>query len=330
MPNQGSSKIWRFFAIIIIAGAVGCTESNSTVPQFVNRAHESPSPSTTPSPPQNLDERAGIERLIYRIGPIDLPKGQAAEVMVDDPFVMTFQLDRARWVTGFLPKLVDAQGAALPGELLHEVLFSNLHDDNPLCAAKSGGNPFFAATSLLQPLDFPAGHGYPLLAGDGIESRVILKNPTPQDYRSVFFEMTFVTRDMNEFSRLKTVTPIFMEMDPCTHAPLQIPPGEFSSQTTTVVMPISGSLVVGLALLDDYGAFMTLEKKDSVEPFWKTSALIDTEHRVTELTKNPLVDPAGLPLAEGDELTLQIGYDNTSDAWRYDAIAGAMLYISTE
>ena len=98
--------------------------------------------------------RHGRSSLVYHVGRENLPPATAPNY--DNPITYHFQVDEPVWVTGFTPKVVDASGKELPGELLHQAIAINLHEDNQLCGG-GGGNPFFMATSMLTALELPKG-----------------------------------------------------------------------------------------------------------------------------------------------------------------------------
>ena len=274
--------------------------------------------------------QAGLEKIVFHVGPIDLPGNTRPEQFLDRPLSMRFQLDTPMWVIGFEPKVIDADGAKLPAKLLHRALLINKHETNSLCPQSNDGNPFAVASSLLTNVDFPEGYGYPVLPSDPIEAEVILQNPDETSYINVFFEITILAKPMNEFVALKDVHPIYVDFDPCTNEPLAIKPGDFSEESVSHSLDEGGSLVFAHGVLQDYGVAVSLKMDDEVEPFWRARARLNETHSIVDLENNPFEDPAGLPLKKGSELTLSASYDNFSKSWIEAASAGAMIYLARD
>ncbi len=312
-------------ASLLVSGCGGNAES----PDFgSSEDSSSPSPDQgTPSVGDNLTNEAWQQRLIYHIGPMDLPAKSGAEAMIDAPLTLRFQTDESIWVTGMIPRVVDASGGELPSTLLHTAMVANLHEENPFCASGTGGNPFFIASSMLTEVDFPEGYAYPILPTDPLEARVVFVNPTEQAYTGVTFELTLVTRPMNEFADLMDIKPMLVESDPCTHAPLSLEPDTVSERTATVALTIPGDIVVIQGVLQDYGSRLELGQDGAVEPFWSAEAELDDTYRLTQLSNNPLVG-AGVAVKAGEALTMKAVYNNESSSWLKAATAAIMLYTT--
>lgn len=323
-----SKKFFRvllFWALFLFPLVESCTEGSSA-PPYENGSSSSVQSPATPSISENLAQQAGVEKVIFHAGPIDLPAHSDIREMMDRPLTMRFQTDKEIWITGFLPKLVDASGAELPGQLLHEATISNAHEENPLCAGSP--NPFFVANSILTEVELPKGYGYPVLPTDPIETRVVLKNPTDASYVNVFFEIALVTKPMSEFGNMSDVKPVLIEQNPCDHASSAVAPHTFDSKEKTYELISNAKLVAANALLGDYGSSVSLSKGDENQPFWKAEAELDGTHAIKGLIGNPLEDTEGISLNTGDRIKLTATYDNTSNNWLQAAAAGAIVYLS--
>jgi hypothetical protein len=156
----------------------------------------------------------------------------------------------------------------------------------------------------------------------------VLKNATDQSYAGVYFELTLVTRPMNEFTNLADVKPMLIEMDTCAHAPLTVEPGEFEEQKATYRVPSSSKLVVAFGALQDYGSSVELTAGTEMEPFWTANAELDENHKILQLSNSPYVDSGGVTFSAGDPIMFGVTYDNTSDKWLKTATAGAMVYVA--
>lgn len=322
---EKSAGIAAFF-IFLSLNLMGCS-NGSAPPPFGGRAEDpAPSVATPPSVDEALAEEAGTEKLIYHVGPVDLPARADVETMIDRPLSMRFQTSKELWVTGFKPKVVNANGEELPAELLHQAIVFNMREENPLCAGAP--NPFLIASSILSEINLPQGYGYPILPADPIEASVILKNPTDVSYIDVFFEFTLTARPMSELADFKDVKPVLVEMNPCDHATIEAPPHEVKQQNATYQVPMKSKLVSANAVLQDFGSAIELTKGGEIMPFWRAESILDNNHHVTALTGNPFEDSEGIEFGSADRITLGVSYDNSSDLWLKGATAGAMIYLA--
>jgi hypothetical protein len=324
-------KIKRFAVVslfLLQALPSGCSSAGDA-PAFLETPSGDISVVTEePAVNEELANAAWEQRLIYHVGPVDLPAHTEGATALDHPLILRFQTDEAVWVTGFTPRVVDAGGSELPATLLHEAMISNLHEANDLCGTTTEGNPVFIATSLLTEVKLPQGFGYPVLTTDPLEARVILVNPTDQSYVGVFFEIALEARTMNEFSSMEDVKPMLVEPIPCTHESLAVEPGSFTERTATHAVETAGKVVAIAGVLQDYGSELSLSMNGSTEPFWRAEAKLDAEHHLIGLTNNPLFAAGAATFKTGDPITLHITYDNVSSFWLQGATAAAMVYVA--
>lgn len=316
--------------LICLLVLAGCSKSPGSEPNYTRP--EASGTDESPGSPSMIEDRlaleSGLKKIVYHVGPVDLPSGLSVAEMIEKPLVMNFQTDEAVWVVGFSPRVVDSNGGELPPELLHLAIVSNRHEGNPLCSDAVGGSPFAAATSVLTEVNLPQGYGYPILATDPLEARVILKNETDESFVDVFFELTLLARPMGEMVNLRDVKPLFVELDPCDHETASVAPGEFVELGATYQVPFDSDLIVAHGILEDFGSVVELTAKEETTPFWRAEARLDENSRIVELSDDPFEDPAGIPFKEGDLITLGIAYDNTSRSWLNGATAAAMVYVA--
>lgn len=311
--------------LILLALLAGCSKSGAGDPNFLKS--ESAEEGATNEPAMQMV--SGVEKLIYHLGPVDLPPKAQGSDGVQDPIVLSFQVDEAKWLVGFEPRVVDSKGNDLPSELLHQAVVINKNEENALCPGSSG-NPFLMSNALLTQANFPSGYAYPLLSTDPLEAEVMLKNESGESYSGVYLELTFLVRPMDAMADFKDLRPVLMEKNPCDHVPPDLPPLGLVEENVSAKLPFAGNLVMSLGLLQDYGAELVLSKNSEPEPIWRMTAQIDEDHKLVELTNNPYEDPAGISVREGDDLTLRYSYNNTKEVWLKYASASAILYISQE
>ncbi len=317
-----------FLALATMAMA-SCAKP-SDVPSFVN-SQEGPEDGPIADPNLVNDRLAldrGLEKIVYHVGPVELTAGLRAEEMAEKPLVMHFQLEKSAWAVAFSPRVVDSKGRPLPGELLQMAIVSNLHEENPFCAEAAAGNPFMATNSLLASVSLPDGYGYPILASDPLQARVVLKNPTETSYTDVFFEITLAVLPMGEFTSLRDVSPYYVELSPCDHKPASIAPAEFFEIEASYQVPRSADVVAVQGFIGDFGATLDLFAKGAQNPFFSAVANLDEESKITSLYQGDFGEGGAYALKAGDELTLRATYDNRSKGWIHSAESAAMLYAS--
>lgn len=267
-----------------------------------------------------------VQKLTYKLGPFTLTAGQKAIVMWESPGSITFQAEEPLWVTSFTSSVEDESGGTLPDNLLHMAVLSNGSEKNPFCADKEVGNPFIAATSTTKDIELPDGVGYPVLPTDQLDAKVILQNPTTQDFSGVYFKFTITALSMKAAKNYKDVMPMMLNVDPCDYAPMAVAPKEFVKKNVTFTIPEDGLLTKAYGLLQDYGVEVSLTESEQPTPFWEAKAELSSDHKIISLA--PFEDPAGIPLKAGDEISLGVAYDNPADQWQSSATGAVMAYLT--
>ncbi len=322
-------KIGLAFLAIMIAS---CTQGAGQGPTFVDSGISPVGSGLNGDVPTVPVITSEVQKLVYHVGPIDLPAHQQAEIMAKTPAKLDFQVTEPVWMTGFTPQIVNDRGDILSGNLLHKAILINKHEANPLCTTGEAGNPFAVASSTLTKVHLPDGFGYPLIPEDPLQARVVLNNHSDEDLFGVYFSFELETVPMSKTPTMNDVRPLLLDIDPCTYQALSIEPGKFLEQSKTFKMPSAGRLLVASGVLSDYGVWVSLSQSNgntpSLTPFWMAQAELDDLHRLINLSPNPFVDESGKELRAGDSLVLGTAFDNFSDKWRNDATAAAMIYLA--
>lgn len=267
------------------------------------------------------------QSLSYRIGPFDLAAGTSPEKMREHPGEITFHVDESLWITGFTPRVEDAEGNPLPGDLIYLASVKNQSEENPLCSAESKGNTFLAATSTMKDITMPEGYGYAVLPEDKLHASVILRNATDVDYQNVYFSFTIVGEPMKTSKATQDVLPLLLDTNTCQHQPLAVEPGGYVTRKEQFVLPESGKLVAAFGLMQDRAVKVSLStSSDDSAPIWQAEAAINASHQITHLP--PFKDAAGIPLRSGDNLFLTVAYQNFSESWYNDATVSAIVYMA--
>ena len=314
-------------AVICLFTACSSTPSS---PPFEHPDTDAPAPNLAPSVDEDIAKEMGVKRIIYHVGPVDLPAHTDVDVMLEKPMVMRFQTDEPVWVTGFSPRIVDANGSELPSDLLQLAVISNVNENSDLCSDAGGGNAFMAASSVLSEVHLPDCFGYPILSTDPIEAKVILKNESTESYVNVYFELELIAKPMDESTNMRDVKPVFVELDSCNHNTISVAPGQFSEHTVSYSIPYDGKVIHASGILADYAAGVSLSAGGSPSPFWQATAVLDEDHKIVMLDGNPFEDISGVKISDGEEITLDVSYDNFSDSWLAGATVGAMVYVAID
>jgi len=327
-------KKTKFIIIIIIVSMsfISCTKGESGL-EFVAQ-EETPSASVSDDQDSAINERlaeeSGIRHFLYHVGPVDLPAHTKLDEALEEPISMNFRVDKSLWIIGFKPRVIDATGAELPSDLLFQAIISNEHEENTLCKEGATGNPFISATSNLTEIELPKGYGYPVMETDPLEAKVILYNPTDISYVDVSFELDVIAREMNEFTGMKDVKPLLLDVDPCTHMPIQLEPESFEEQEASFDLPGSGSVIVGQGIVQKFASYVELFKGKDTTSFWRTEAILDENYNIVELIGNPFEDPDGQHFGKDDKITMKVAYENLGKSWFKGASAAAMIYYSID
>lgn len=313
-----------YMVVSVTAAALSaCNGANGRPPDLSSQALANASAQTTDHP------KTTVQKLNYTFGPFRLEAGTAAAPMASKDGKLSFHVDSPIWMTGFEPHVVDAKGNPLPGKLVQIVVLSNAREANSLCSTQQTGNPFAATTSMLQKITLPEGFGYPLLPEDPLEAKIVLRNPTETDYTDVYFTFTLTAEPMDVASHKKDVAPLLLDVDPCDHAPITLPPNGMVEKKGEFVAPEDGKIVKAVGLLQEYGVSVSIEaSKDAAKFSWLAKSQQDDNHQIVSL--DSYEDSKGAAVKKDDPISLGVVYDNFSTEWMNDATAAAMVYIARD
>lgn len=270
-----------------------------------------------------------IQKLNYTFGPFRLTAGAAATPMAGKDGQMTFHVDAPVWMTAFEPHLVDSKGITLPKNLVQLVVLSNSRETNSLCTTRQTGNPFAATTSLMQGITLPQGYGYPLLPEDTLEAKIVLRNPTDEDLSDVYFTFTITAEPMDVASYKTDVFPMLLDVDPCDHTPITLPPNGMVEKKGAFVVPEDGRVVKAQGLLQDFGISVSVDTDAESSKFtWSATAQLNDEHHIVSL--DMYESTKGADVKKSSAMKLGVVYDNFSNDWVNDATAAAMVYIARD
>jgi len=309
-----------------------CRGSESGIPLFNS---EKPSASKAPSPNESsgMDDRLaleqGLEKLTYRVGPINLPAHMDAGDMAEKPLSIKFQTTAPVWFLGFSARVIDGNGKKIPNELLNYALMINLHDASSLCSDSSTGTVFVAASGNVNEFELPKGYAYPILATDILEARSSFRNDSNDEYNEAFLELTILVKSMNDMAKMTTVKPMFFEQDTCKHSLSSIPPNRAESFLSTYTMEDNSQLIAAYGILGDYGTEVQLESNAGTSSTWDAFAQLDEDHHIVSII--PSDSNEQTPQIKKDEkIDLKFFYDNISERWLDSVPSGVMAFFTIE
>lgn len=314
--------------LLLVAAAIhllpSCSQGSGS-PQLLNPELNSINQIDDSQEVQSINSSTALTRHTVQLGPFELKANTTANVMRFNPGRLIFSVDEALWITKVETQLKDVSQKNLPSSLLHLALFSNRGEQNTLCQGKQTANPFAASTSNLQKINLPDGYGYPVLPSDELEIKVILRNPTDEDFDNVFFKVVIEGIPLSSGERLKDVAALLLENEPCTHMPLSIEPGSMLNHEQRFAMPEDGKLVAAYGLLQDYGVEIALTKDGNEGTFWQAFASLNSDHQVMSLPSYQ--DKAGIDFKAGEGIVVASTYHNDSTEW-IEAPTAAMVYVA--
>lgn len=306
----------------LMTALTACNGASGQAPDMSSQAISQSTAQATPP-------KTTVKMLNYTFGPYRLPAKSSAKSVTSKDGKLSFHVDSPVWMTGFEPRLVDGKGKALPGQLVQLVVLANGSSANPLCATRQTASPFAATTSLLKKTDLPEGYGYPLLPEDTLEAKIVLRNPTDDDYNDVYFSFTLTAEPMDVANHKKDVAALLLDLDPCDHSSITLPPNGMVEKRGEFVAPEAGKLVKALGLLQDYGVSVAIEaSKDASKFNWSANSQLDENHQIVSLGEYD--SDKGAPIKKDDPIRLGVVYDNFSNRWVNDATAAAMVYVARE
>lgn len=321
-PMMKQRELKSMGLVVVALGVSACNGASGVAPDMSSQAISQSTSQATPP-------KTTVKMLNYTFGPYRLPAGTSVKSVTSKEGSLSFHVDAPVWMTGFEPRLVDGKGKALPGQLVQIVILSNGREANSLCIQRQTPNPFAATTSLLKKTSLPEGFGYPLLPEDPLEAKIVLRNPTNEDFNDVYFSFTLTAEPMDVANHKKDVSTLLLDVDPCDHSGITLPPNGLVEKKESFVAPESGKLVKAAGLLQNYGVSVTIEAREEEDRFsWSTQSQLDENHHIVAL--EDFNSEQGAPIRKDDPIHLGVVYDNFSNRWVNDATAAAMMYIARD
>jgi hypothetical protein len=258
---------------------------------------------------QQLD--AATHTITLREGPLTLPANTNHMMMPQPPDVFwIIPLDG--FLRAYAPRLVDANGNAVPGTVLHHTAFWNTDRSDFLCPNKEE-HIFGAGSELTNWIEIP-GYGYRVQKGDRIRIETMVHNPTPKSYDQVYLEVKIPYADpqsATDKASTKSVYPTWMDVQSCGNSGYNLKAGK-NENTGTVTVKYNGVLLGVGGHMHDYAKQIVLEDTTRKETVATLDANVDAKGQLLSMPVVTFFDRGGYKFAAGDELRITATYDNTT------------------
>ena len=254
---------------------------------------------------------AATHTITLREGPITLPANTSHMNMPQPPDVFwTIPLDG--FLLSYTPRLVDANGNAVPGIVLHHTAFWNTDRSDFLCPNKEE-HIFGAGSELTNWIKIP-GYGYRVQKGDRIRIETMVHNPTATSYDKVFLEVKIPYADSSsptDKATVKSVYPTWMDVQSCGGSSYDLKAGK-NENTGTVTVKYNGILLGVGGHMHDYAKQIVLEDTTRKETVATLDANVDEKGQLLSMPVVTFFDRGGYKFVAGDELRITATYDNTT------------------
>jgi hypothetical protein len=249
---------------------------------------------------------AAAHTITVREGPITLPANTSHMKMPQPPDVFwTIPLDA--FLLAYTPRLVDVNGNAVPGTVLHHTAFWNTDRSDFLCPNKEE-HIFGAGTELTNWMEMP-GYGYRVQKGDKIRIETMVHNPTDTSYEKVYLEVKIPYAD--SAAATKSVYPTWMDVQSCGNSGYDLKAGK-NENIGTVTVKYNGVLLGVGGHMHDYAKQITLEDTTRKETVATLDAKLDEKGQLLSMPVVTFFDRGGYKFAAGDQLRITATYDNTT------------------
>lgn len=268
-----------------------------------------------------LEQKLDGHTITVRIGPMNLP-ASTSHMKMPQPPDLEWQIPINGWLLAYSPKLIDANGNAVPGRLLHHTAFWNENRADFLCPNKEE-HIFGAGGEMTNWGEIP-GYGYRVQMGDKIRIETMIHNPTGTSYDNVFLEVSIPYQDAASGAQLKSVYPTWMDVMSCGNSGYDLPAGD-SEKTGSVTVKYSGVLLGVGGHMHDYAKQLVLQDTTRKETVATLDAKVDSHGELVSMPTFLFLDKGGYRFSAGDALKISATYDNTTGKLLRDGAMGIVV-----
>jgi len=259
--------------------------------------------------------------ITLRIGPMNLP-AHTSHMKMPQPPDLVWEIPIDGWLLAYHPKLVDANGGAVPGAVLHHVAFWNENRADFLCPNKEE-HIFGAGSEMTDWAEMP-GYGYRVEKGNKIRIETMMYNPTATSYDKAYLEVSIPFAEANAGSvgkLIQNVYPAWMDVKSCGDSSYDIPAGK-SEKTGTVTVKYDGMLIGVGGHMHDYGKEIVLQDVSRKETVATLDAKSDAQGHLESVPVKLFLEEGGYKFAKGDVLKISAMYENPTGKLLRDGAMG--------
>jgi hypothetical protein len=268
-----------------------------------------------------LEQKIDGHTIIVRIGPMNLP-ANTSHMKMPQPPDLEWQIPIDGWLLAYTPRLVDADGNAVPGRVLHHTAFWNENRADFLCPNKEE-HIFGAGGELTNWAEVP-GYGYRVQMGDKIRVETMVHNPTDTSYDKVYLEVAIPYQQASDSAKPRSFYPAWMDVKSCGNSGYDLPTGN-SKRNGTVTVKYNGVLLGVGGHMHDYAKQLTLEDATRKETVATLDAKVGEHGELLSMPTVLFLDRDGYKFAAGDVLEISATYDNTTGKLLRDGAMGIVV-----
>lgn len=268
-----------------------------------------------------IEQKIDGQTIVVRVGPMNLPP-HTSHMKMPQPPDLIWQIPINGWLLGYTPRLVDADGNAVPGRVLHHTAFWNENRSDFLCPNKE--EHIFGAGGELTNWAVIPGYGYRVQMGDKIRVETMIHNPTDTSYDNAFLEVSIPYQDAGSGTPPKSVYPAWMDVKSCGNSGYDLPAGD-STKTGTVTVKYSGVLLGVGGHMHDYAKELVLEDATRKETVATLDAKVAPDGELMSMPTVLFLDKGGYKFSAGDVLKVSATYDNTTGKLLRDGAMGIVV-----
>jgi hypothetical protein len=262
--------------------------------------------------------------ITVHVGPMNLP-AHTDHMKMPQPPDQEWQISIDGWLLAYAPRLVDANGNAVPGRVLHHVAFWNENRADFLCPNKEE-HIFGAGGEMTNWAEMP-GYGYRVQRGDKIRVETMMYNPTDTSYSNVFLEVSIPYREAGKdmgAAAVKSVYPAWMDVTSCGHSGYDLPSGK-SEKTGTVTVKYDGVLLGVGGHMHDYAKQIVLEDVSRKETVATLDAQVDAQGNLEGMPVKLFIQDGGYKFGAGNVLKISATYNNPTGKLLRDGAMGIVV-----
>jgi hypothetical protein len=248
------------------------------------------------------------ERVIdFVIGPLDLPVGMAHLRLP----IQLVEMPVDGWMHGYSVSMEDAEGHALPMDLLHHV---NFIDPDKRDIFSPIARRIVAAGRETSEKRLPELIGYPIRAGDRVLISSMFANPVGVDFPDAYLRVRLsYSREEDGFMQPRDVYPFYLDvMGPVGAKDFQVPPGRTVRSYET--SPAVEGRILGMGgHIHDYATALRLEDVTSGKVLWEAEPQYNDEGRLVGVSESRLWIRGGIKVVPDHVYRIQVEYDNPLD-----------------